>query len=209
MGEEVGLTLVDLTGIDERETVDDLVTRAIDLLPPGRAVIVMWCIDNTWIPQIPIEAWVTRSVIGEPTQRKDSTLEFFGNGTVRTYRTNALGPEASWNWLCFRRPGDKPYKRRHTASPGVVHESTIETLLPVFTRDAANNVWHMKHKGSKTSIRERFQVLLTWSDEWTIEIRPGKMVRYSRPSVSFSQGLIGTASKTDYRWDSQPPTNAF
>ena len=210
MEDKIGLTLVDVTGIDQREMVEDLVTRATAILPPGRDVIVMWCIGGTWAPQTPIEAWATRAAIGDPTQRTDSTLEFFGNGTVRIYRSKETAPEASWNWLCFRRPGEKPYKRRQSVSTDIVRESTIETLLPVFTRDAANNVWHMTLKDSKKTIRERFQTLLTWSDEVTIEIHPGRTLRYNRPDVSFSQGLIGTATKTDYKWEStQRPTNDF
>jgi hypothetical protein len=202
--DKIGLILIDLTGFDDREKVDDLVTNAVSRLPFGRVLIAMWCVDGTWSPQVPIEAWVTSAAIGSPTQRTDSSLEFFGNGAVRTYRTKSVVPESSWNWLCFRRPGEKTYRRRLNAEPDVIRQSKIETLLPVFTRDAANNVWHMTHKDSKKMIRERFQVLLTWSDEWTIEIRPGRNLRFGRPQVSFSEGLIGSASKTIYEWDALP-----
>lgn len=201
LDETIGLILVDLTGFDTRENVEDVVAKAVAQLPAGRTLIAMWCVDSNWVPQVPVEAWVTRSVLGNPSERTESTLEFFGNGTIRTYRTKNSVPDSSWNWLCFRRPGEKSYRRRLSASPDVVDDSTLGTLLPVFTRDAANNVWHVSQKDCKKTIRERFQVLFTWSDESTIEVRPERTIRFRRPQVLFSEGLIGTASKIGYTWE--------
>jgi hypothetical protein len=59
----------------------------------------------------------------------------------------------------------------------------------------------MSQRDCKQTIRERFQVLFTWSDESTIEVHPERTIRFRRPRVLFSEGLIGTASKIGYTWD--------
>jgi hypothetical protein len=206
MRSNVGLVLVDLSGFTDREEVESLLTRAITLIPEGRNLVVLWRCGAEWTPQIPLEAWVTITVMKTADERGLDSLEFFGNGAVRTYQRDESAPKSTWYWLCFRRPGEKAYKRRNSARLDVIEASTLATLHPVFTRDAANNVWHVTDRTSKKAIRERFQVLLTWSDEITLEVRTSGSSRFERPTVSFSDGLIGTAAKTEYSWN--PPSSS-
>jgi hypothetical protein len=197
----VGLVLVDLSDFSYREEVESLLTRAMTLVPQGRSLIVLWRCGAEWSPQIPLEAWATITAMKTASERGQDSLEFFGNGAVRTYQRDESTPKSTWYWLCFRRPGEKAYKRRNSARRDVVEASTLATLHPVFTRDAANNVWHVADRTSKKAIRERFQVLLTWSDEITLQVRKSGTSRFKRPTVSFSDGLIGTATKIEYPWN--------
>jgi hypothetical protein len=200
----VGLVLVDLSDFSDRKEVESLLARAIILVPEGRSLIVLWRCGTEWTPQIPLEAWVTITAMKTADERRHDSIEFFGNGAVRTYQRDERTPNSTWYWLCFRRPGEKAYKRRNSVRRDVVEASTLATLHPVFTRDAANNVWHVTDRTSKKGIRERFQVLLTWSDEITLEVRTSGTSRFKRPTVSFLDGLIGTATKTEYSWN--PPS---
>lgn len=197
---ELGAVLVDLSGMTDRESICSLISRALTSLPDGRNLVVMWEQDTNWGTRLPIEAWVTQAILGLPLDRGTSKIDFFGNGIVRVYEADSSSPSSSWQWLSFRRTGERAYARRKTASHDIVDASTMSTLDPVFTRDAANNVWHLSVRSAQSRIIERFQVLLTWSDEETLVLTDNSSMTLSYPNVSFTEGLIGVASKTPYSW---------
>jgi hypothetical protein len=197
----IGAVLVNLTGISSRKEMLPLVSEALVALPEGRNVIVMWEQDSNWGPRIPMESWVTQEICGQPNARTSSEIDFFGNGVVRIYKSRQTTPTSTWQWLSFRRQGEKAYVRRKSVTADLLEAGSISTLDPVFTRDAANNVWHMTSQSSQTKITSRFQVLLTWPDEDTLVITNRASRRIAYPLVSFSEGLIGVADKTPYQWD--------
>jgi hypothetical protein len=197
---DIGAVLVNLKGVTGREEMLPMVSKALAALPEGRNLIVMWEQDSHWGPRPPMEAWVTQQICGTPQARNSSEINFFGNGVVRIYKSRATTPTSTWQWLSFRRQGEKAYVRRKSATADLLEAGSISTLDPVFTRDAANNVWHMTSQGSQTKIVSRFQVLLTWPDEESLVITNRTSRRLSYPCVSFSEGLIGVADKVPYQW---------
>ena len=196
----IGAVLVDLTGATDKLAIRAEISQSLSLLPAGRNLTAFWEPDAIWGPRPPIEAWVTQEILGIPSEREKLDVDFFGNGVVRVYQEGSTSPSSTWQWLSFRRTGERAYARRKTAPQDIVDESTLSTLDPVFTRDAANNVWHIPAHSARSRIIERFQVLLTWSDEETLVLLGQHFQALPYPEVSFSEGLIGVANKTSYVW---------
>jgi hypothetical protein len=72
----IGAVLVNLTGISSHDEMLPMVSEALVALPEGRNVVVMWEQDSNWGPRIPMEAWVTQAICGQPNARTSCEIDF-------------------------------------------------------------------------------------------------------------------------------------
>lgn len=175
-----------------------ILTDAMSRTPEGRHLIVLWSPVGKWGPAEPVEALATEVVLNCPSDRTESNWEFFGNGITRCYRSKSTDVANVWSWLIFRRAGAKPYSRKNEVSERTKATSTLDTLNKVFTRDVANNVWHMPVRSGASGTIRRLQSLLTWSDETIVVV--SKTRRERRPFIkqNHARDLIGVAVKVPY-----------
>jgi len=175
-----------------------IIAEAMSRTPDGRHLIVLWRATNEWVKSNPIEALATELILRQPNDRQTAAWEFFGNGVTRCYRSQSERVEIVWTWLVFRKAGEKPYRRKRSVGANVAAASTLDTLNKVFTRDVANNVWHMPiSQGASGTIR-RLQSLLTWADETIDVIYLKRRERRAFHTPDYSRDLIGVAVKTTY-----------
>ena len=198
MSELIGAVFVDLSKFDDEESTQLLIQKALKKVPDGRNLVIIWLQPKEWAEQRPIEAWIINSTLGPPEHRESSVVKFFGNGAVRIYGKNKMTPREIWHWVCVRKDGEKIYRRTDSTSKATIKKSTLSTLDPIFTRDAANNVWHLSGPYAVPMIISRFQVLLTWADEFSLIVSSKSVRKMAYPLVSFKEGTIGIAQKIAY-----------
>ena len=199
----IGLVIVDLTSSrSEREGVR-LTKSAMGSVPPGRCIVFLWKPRVTWGGQIPCESVVAETVLGEQVHRESKDFEFFGNGTTRGYSKvkSSLQYAGCLHWLIFRRIGPRAYSRRATISEAVRSRSELPVLHKVFTRDAANNVWHLRWTNAKSHTIRRLQGLLAWSDESLLLVDARRKTHRPIATVDLTQNLVGVATREIYERD--------
>jgi hypothetical protein len=172
-------------------------------VPPGRCIVFLWKPRVTWGSQIPCDSVVTETVLGGQMHRESKEFEFFGNGTTRGYSKvkSGLRYAGCLHWLIFRRVGPRAYSRRASISDAVQSRSEIPVLHKVFTRDVANNVWHLRWTNAKSHTIRRLQGLLAWSDECLLLVDVQRKTRRPIATVDFTQNLVGVATKEIYERD--------
>ena len=106
-------------------------------------------------------------------------------------------------WNIIKRIGDKPYKRRGEFSIAKTKLDTVPVKDPVFTRDVANNVWHLNEENLTERLSARFSSLLTWKDEDFIVISGTKISKIEdRKKLVLKADLVGVPTKVPYIWNS-------
>lgn len=174
---------------------------ATKLVTEGRYLIAVFEAPQDWESHIPIEAYLINETMGDIHNRTDE-WEFFGNGVIRTYTPKALKLGKTYQWTIVRRSGDKPYARRNALSATTLKKNSIPVSDKVFTRDVANNVWHLKSDTFKERVIARFSSLLTWQDEDFVVIEGSKMTEVAaRKALSLKEDLVGVPNKIAYLWD--------
>lgn len=196
-----GLAIVPISRSEQRTSMEEKMSRAASLVAPGRILVAYWEVPHEWSGQVPIEAWVTAAVLSSPEKRQESEQDefaFFANLVTRTYADDPAVPARTFHVLLFRRCGELPYRRRH--DPGVpLQIDALDTAAFAFTRDVANNTWHIRDEDAEDEIVARLSRLLCWSDEKIIEIGEG-VREISTIRGRESLNLIGMALKTRYEW---------
>jgi hypothetical protein len=140
--------------------------------------------------------------MGSPLNRNTDWL-FFGNGVIRGYTPTKKKLSSTWQWVILQKSGERTLAKRHTASQLQLSKSAIPVSHPAFTRDVANNVWHLNESTLINTSLHRFRALLTWPDEQLIHFHNlQKKTNISYLKMDLSQDLIGVAKKTIYYWDS-------
>jgi hypothetical protein len=178
------------------------ITKAKELVTEGRYLIAVYEAPNDWESHLPIESLVIGETLGS-IQSRSTDWEFFGNGVVRTYTSKTLKFSKAYQWTIVRRVGDKPYARRPSLSAAVLKGNSIPVSDKVFTRDVANNVWHLLNDQFKERITTRFAALLTWQDEEFIVFEGGKSRSLTdRKALNLKGDLVGVPNKVPYFWDS-------
>jgi hypothetical protein len=72
----------------------------------------------------------------------------------------------------------------------------------VFTRDVANNVWHLLADNFKERVITRFSTLLTWQDEEFFVVDQSKTTEVKdRKALILKEDLVGVPNKVAYFWD--------
>lgn len=87
-------------------------------------------------------------------------------------------------------------------SPATLKRNTIPVADKVFTRDVANNVWHLLNDDFKERVITRFSTLLTWQDEDFLIVEPSKTIEVKeRKALVLKEDLVGVPNKVPYFWD--------
>jgi hypothetical protein len=185
------------------EEISKQIIRARDAVSEGRYLVTVFDAPKDWTSRIPIEGLVISSTLGNIEDRSHS-WEFYGNGAIRCYRSKSLKLSRTLQWNIVRRTGDKPYVRR----PGLPTTFLKKNMIPVsdkaFTRDVANNVWHLKEEDLQDRIIARFSSLLTWQDEeFTVFSGTRSRKIAERTRLDLSGDLVGVPTKIPYFWDSE------
>lgn len=176
------------------------VRQAAEEVPDGRVLFVLWNQSDDWNPSVPIESVAVSTVLREPNSRENSNWDFYGCGAVRLYRNHDQRPTKTVLWTGFRRKGEKAYLRNrgNQLPKTVIKSSKVPVSDKVFTRDVANNVWHMTARGGVDSVISRLQSLTTWSDEIAVVFVNGSKRRRKHRTLRLEDNLVPVANKTDY-----------
>jgi hypothetical protein len=183
------------------EEISKQLGKARDLVTEGRYLIVVSETPNDWGSHVPIEALVIKETLGD-IHNRNSDWEFFGNGVIRTYTPKTLKYSKAYQWTIARRAGEKPYARRASASSVLLKSNTIPVADKVFTRDVANNVWHLKADNFKERLIARFSSLLTWNDEDFVVVEGNRVSEvHERKALVLKDDLVGVPNKVTYMWN--------
>jgi hypothetical protein len=167
----------------------------------GRYLITVFAINSDWEKRFPIESLVISNTLGSVDSRS-TEWEFYGNGAIRCYRSTSLRLSKTLQWNIVRRVGNKPYSRRPDQSKTSINRNTIPVSDKAFTRDVANNVWHLKDEDLTDRLVARFATLLTWNDE-KFTLMNGKSSKIQdRTKLDLKGDLIGVPTKIPYLWNS-------
>lgn len=197
-----GLVVLPLAVECDRETINERCAGALGQVSPGRCIAGLWEIPQDWTAQPPIEGWLTTALLGAADRRAENAeveTAFFGNVIVRAYRGDPLVPRTTHQVAIFRVAG--PPARVRAKEPGApLEDATLDTKAYAFTRDYANNVWHVRAKQVQRSIIFRLSRLLCWPDERIMVVdRNGAHSLRKHPS-SPAEDLVGAPEKYHYEW---------
>lgn len=207
-----------LTVLDMEPAAEDMAT-AVSFLrecaPPGRYAAAVWPVVYEWRPTVDVEGTIVLGLLGDAaTRTEDRQTEswlFHSNLFVRGYEHAGAAPCETWQVVLLRRNGDAPYARLRPASHQPVDEdlvtsSQIDVANPAFTRDVANNVWHLRAGQVPTAVTARLGRLLCWADEDVVVLHPGgRRTTVSAASLSIEAPYIPVATKQPYTWENLGP----
>lgn len=144
-----------------------LLTRALAEAAPGRFVAALWQVSLAWTDEPAIEAAALAALMPPPGARAGSgsaPVAFHANLAVRTYAADPLVPVRCFQALLVRKAGPKIIARRGE-SAALDAAARLDTKASAFTRDWANNVWHVRDEAAEARIVSRLARLLCWPDE--------------------------------------------
>ncbi len=177
------------------------IAKSRDLVTTGRYLICVFEIPNHWNSRVPIEALVINSTMGD-IHNRSLDWEFFGNGVIRCYTSKSLRYKKTLQWTVVRRVGDKPYTRKNAFPSKELDKNRLPVSHKVFTRDVANNVWHLKFENLKERIVARFSALLVWQDEEFVIVDGSRLESSKdRRRLDLDKDLVGVPKKIEYLWD--------
>ena len=179
------------------------ITEMSELVSSGGYVFVLTEFEKTIKPGMSIESIVLRELMNTPENRDDSWL-FFGNGAIRGYSEVNKNLSSTWQWLILQRSGEKTLSRRKTASQKLLKEVTLPVSHFAFTRDVANNVWHLPDKSILQNAINRFGSLLSWPGDVMLLSHNGKLPKKVEiKKMDLANDLIGVAQKKIYLWENK------
>ena len=168
----------------------------------GRYFISVFDAPSNWESRIPIESLIVAGTLGN-IENRNPNWEYFGNGAIRCYKGKSLKVSKTLQWSIIKKLGDKPYKRRGEFSISKTKQNTVPVKDPVFTRDVANNVWHLSEENLIDRLIARFSSLLTWQDEDFVVVSGTKISQVTdRKKLDLKSDLVGVPTKVPYFWDS-------
>ncbi len=184
-----------------RESILNQISKANSLVSEGRYLVTVFDVPNNWNSRISIEGLLISSTLGH-VENRNPNWEFYGNGAIRTYKTKSLKLARTLQWNILRRSGDKPFARRSSMSESELTRNTIPVSHKVFTRDVANNVWHLKDEDLQARLEARFSALLAWQDE-DFKVVSGLRKRdiLQRSKLTLNEDLVGVPTKVPYLWN--------
>ena len=184
------------------ESIINQVEISSSQVTAGRYLISVFDAPSNWESRIPIEALVVSGTLGN-IENRNPNWEYFGNGAIRCYKGKSLKLSKTLQWNIIKKFGDKPYKRRCEFSILKTKQNTVPVKNPVFTRDVANNVWHLKEEDLINRLIARFSSLLTWHDEDFVVVSGTKISKVdNRKKLELKSDLVGVPSKVPYIWNS-------
>ena len=195
------ITFITSPNSESASAIQDQINKAKELVSEGRYLIAVFEAPNDWESHLPIEAYVIeQTLVG--IHNRSADWQFFGNGVIRTYTSKAFRYSKAYQCTIFRRTGDKPYARRGSLTATTLKRNAIPVSDKVFTRDVANNVWHLLADNFKERVITRFSTLLTWQDEEFFVVEPTKTTEVKdRKALVLKEDLVGVPNKVPYFWD--------
>ena len=192
--------------MDSNKLMSDSIIKQIDIasssVTEGRYLISVFDAPTNWESRVPLEALIVSGTLGN-IENRNSDWEYFGNGAIRCYKGKSLKLSKTLQWNIIKRIGDKPYKRRSEFSIVKTKQNTVPVKDPVFTRDVANNVWHLNEENLIDRLVARFSSLLTWHDEDFYVVSGNKKSQITdRKKLTLNEDLVGVPTKVPYFWDS-------
>ena len=198
----VGMTLIEVNPNISKAALGRMIRKAKSLTPEGRQLCATFPLPDAWGKSAPYEAIITNAVLGRPSERTEPhEWVFSGNICVRRCKV-AKGSRqvvGEVGVLMFRRSGDMAYTKRTQVDEVTIGNATLETLHPAFTRDVANNVWHLPVQ-FVGKLRNRLQALFTWPDEMTLLVSASGEKKLPWRPLALDDALIGVPTKHDYPW---------
>ncbi len=174
-----------------------------EMVSSGGYIFVLTEFEKTIKPGLSIESIVLRELMKTPENRDDSWL-FFGNGAIRGYSEVNKKLSSTWQWLILQKSGEKTLSRRKTASQKLLKEVTLPVTHFAFTRDVANNVWHLPDKSILQNTINRFGALLSWPGDVMLHSHNGKLPeKVEIRKMDLANDLIGVAQKKIYLWENK------
>jgi hypothetical protein len=184
------------------DSIINQVEVASSQVTAGRYLISVFDAPSNWESRIPIESMIVAGTLGN-IENRNPNWEYFGNGAIRCYKGKSLKLSKTLQWNIIKKAGDKPYKRRSEFSTAKTKQNTVPVQDPVFTRDVANNVWHLNEVNLIDRLVARFSSLLTWQDEDFFVVSGNKTSEIKdRSKLTLKEDLVGVPTKVPYFWDS-------
>lgn len=198
----VGIAVVNVIGVRASKSIVRRIRQGMLLTPNGRVLCVIYQLPKSWDATLSVESVAIGTVLDPAGSRGDEDdWEFFGNLVIRVCKVHPQVRKVSSELgvILFRRSGDKPYVRRKAMSEKQVESARFDTIHPVFTRDVANNVWHLEDGAHVSAVVRRLGGLLAWPDE-KIALVEGTTSEVAVTPLSLDADLIGVPMKVDYPW---------
>jgi hypothetical protein len=207
MSKETEITSVSMSFSNQIAlTEPDLRKKVIEmskLVSDGGYIFILTEFGKSIKPGLSIESIVLRELMNSPEKRDDSWF-FFGNGAIRGYSEVNKKLSSTWQWLILQKNGEKTLSRRKTSSKKLLREVALPVSHFAFTRDVANNVWHLPEKSILQNAIGRFGSLLSWPGDVMLHSQNGKLAqRVERKKMDLNNDLIGVAQKKIYLWENK------
>jgi hypothetical protein len=152
----------------------------------GRQCLFIWEASAILEKHAPFENVILNTFLESPsTRNKNDTWVYFGSGAVRTF-DKPSNLSKTYFWLILLRNGPKAYTRVKHVSADMLKISRIPVGDFAFTRDVANNVWHLRDTSHWSSILVRFKNLTSWPDEKVLVVTPQSTRRRVLGSLNLS-----------------------
>lgn len=181
----------------------NLIAEMSEQVSSGGYFFVLTEFGKSFKPGLSIESIVVRELMKTPEERDDSWL-FFGNGAIRGYSDVNKKLSSTWQWLILQKSGDKTLSRRKTSSKKVLKKVALPVSHFAFTRDVANNVWHLPEKSLIQNAINRFGALLSWPGDIMLHSQNGKIAKKVEiGKMDLTHDLIGVAQKKIYLWENK------
>lgn len=193
-----GLVVLRLAGTAAPGVIARRARDALAETPPGRFLCVLWQVPLAWTDEAPVEAIVAEALLGPPSARREDAAEdvmLHANLVVRSYGEDRLLPCRCFQLLVLRRAGPTLRARLKDAAGAPAAAARIDTTRPAFTRDWANNVWHLQDGDAEARIIARLSRLLCWPDEAVLVCGPDGHQMHERLGEAGRGDLVGVPER--------------
>lgn len=192
------LVITRLAGTEAPDLIRATARACLAATPPGRFLCVIWPVPLAWGEEPPVEAIVVTELLGLPATRREDAEEavtLHANLAVRTYGDDPLVPRRCLQVLVLRRAGPRLLARRRAPGGAPEAAAKLDTTRPAFTRDWANNVWHVRDDAAEDRVVARLAQLLRWPDEPVLLLRPGEVAAGWVPPPGDPADLVGVPER--------------
>jgi hypothetical protein len=198
----VGLSISNNHDISDTQ-FENKVLSVVSHISGGGYLFLLSEYSNEIKPSQSLESIALRTLMGPPTNR-GTEWNFFGNGAIRSYSPARMKLTSTWQWMILQREGERTLEKRHRSTSSNLKKSILPVSHPAFTRDVANNVWHLNEGAIVKTAIGRFRSLLTWPDESLFHFHNNqKMKDVPFSKLNLNDDLIGVAQKKEYLWNNQ------
>ena len=203
MSREIGVVIIDVPFGELARDAGRRVAESLHHVPQGRCLVAVYETTHDWSVTEPFESVLCRSVLGPPEDRHHAEFEFFANGVSRSYRRNRgqLTLAGNLHWVVFRRLGDRAYRRRESLRQMELRRNELPVGHKVFTRDVANNVWHLNAQTARGTTMNRLCCLLAWRDERALIVKNSGNRSIAINAMDLDRDLVGVAHRIPYDVD--------